>query len=110
MTKRRKIYNEEIELIMFLIEKANLKIEEFPITEDVEEYEGYVMGSISLGNPEIAPYAGDLIQAKYIDTDKVNVVITLTKDVNNQLLDLDFWKEDFSKLIQYPTPENLIFT
>ena len=57
------------------------------------------MGSISLGidnNPD--DYDGDLIQVEYTDSDGIVVVITLTKNNKNQLLDLDFWKEDFSEL------------
>ena len=109
MNPSRKIREEERNLIVFLLRKLNLKLKDFPINENVEEYEGGVMGSIGLGNPEISPYAGDLIQAKYVDIDEKEIVITLTKDTNNQLLDLDFWKVDFSKLSKYPVPENLIF-
>ncbi|CAH0994908.1 hypothetical protein EMA8858_01021 [Emticicia aquatica] len=109
MEHRRKIKEKEVNLIIFLLEKLGLKIEEYPINEDVEEYEGGKMGSISMGNPDISPYLGDLIQANYIDSDGTPVVITLTQDSNNQLLDLDFWKVDFSKLITYPIPENLTF-
>jgi hypothetical protein len=110
MSERRKIKENERNLIVFLLEKCELSLEYYPINEDVEEYEGGVMGSISMGNPAISPYNGDLIQAKYVDTDGIEVVITLTKDANNQLLDLDFWKVDFSKLITYPIPENLSFS
>jgi hypothetical protein len=109
MIERRKIKPDEINLIVFLLRKAGLDHREFAIDVDVEEYEGYVMGSIGLGDPESSPYKGDIIQAKYIDSDQKNVVITLTKDANNQLLDLDFWKEDFSKLITYPTPADIFF-
>ena len=78
-----------------------------PISELVEEYEGGKMGSISLGgNPDA--YAGDLIRVEYIDTDETPVVITLTHDDQNQLLDLDFWKIDFSKLLTYPSPDKII--
>ena len=66
------------------------------------------MGSISLGG-NVDAYAGDLVQAEYVDEDGTTVVITLTKDENGQLLDLDFWKTDFSKLLVYPTPDKLIF-
>ena len=109
MLERRKIRQNEKKLILFLLEKLNLSLIEYPINEDVEEYEGGVMGSIGMGYPDASPYAGDLIQANYVDSDGIAVVITLTKDANNQLLDLDFWKVDFSKLITYPTPENLSF-
>jgi hypothetical protein len=109
MQERRKIKPEEKALIEFLLSKVGLNSEEYPIADLVDEYEGYVMGSIGLGDPEVAPYAGDLIQAKYTDTDGKEVAITLTMDENGQLLDLDFWKVDFSKLITYPKPENLFF-
>ena len=107
MAQRRKIKTNEQKLILFLLKKAGLNHSEFPINSEVEEYEGYVMGSIGIGDPNLSPYDGDIIQVKYIDSDHINVVITLTKDANNQLLDLDFWKEDFSKLIKYPSPEDL---
>ena len=109
MSERRKIRDNEKNLILFLLEKLNLNSNDYPINEDIEEYEGGVMGSIGIGNPDVSPYAGDLIQANYIDSDGTEVVITLTQDANDQLLDLDFWKVDFSKLVTYPTPENLSF-
>jgi len=109
MNERRKIKEEEINLIVFLLNQVGLSVDEYPINAYVDEYEGYVMGSIGLGNPEVCPYAGDLIQAKYIDSDGKEVAITLTMDENGHLLDLDFWKVDFSKLLVYPKPENLFF-
>lgn len=109
MDKRRKIRENERILIIFLLEKLSLNTEQYPINEDVEEYEGGKMGSISMGNPDISTYKDDLIQAKYVDSDETEVVITLTQCAKNQLLDLDFWKVDFSKLITYPKPKDLIF-
>jgi len=110
MNDCRKIRDNERNLIIFLLEKLELNTKQYPINEDVEEYEDGKMGSISMGNPDISAYKDDLIQAKYKDTDKTEVVITLTQCTNNQLLDLDFWKVDFSKLITYPKPEDLTFT
>ena len=109
MEDRRKIREDERNLIAFLLGKLSLTTEQYPINEDVKEYEGGKMGSISMGNPDISPYKDDLIQAKYVDSDGTEVVITLTQCVNNQLLDLDFWKVDFSKLITYPKPKDLTF-
>ena len=108
MNQTRKIRENEIDLITFLLEKLNLNVSNFPINEDVFEYEGGKMGSISLNNNPDA-YAGDLIQVEYIDTDNVPVMITLTHDREEQLLDLDFWKTDFSKLLKYPTIEEVVF-
>ncbi len=109
MNKKRIIRQDEKELILFLLSKINSNIKNHPIGELVEEYEGGIMGSISMGNPEECPYLGDLIQARYTDIDGKEVVITLTEDANHQLLDLDFWKVDFSKLLKYPSPSELVF-
>jgi hypothetical protein len=108
MNNIRPIRQNEVELIHFLLAKLNLDPASFPISEMVDEYEGGKMGSISLGG-DVSGYDGDLIQVEYVDSDATPVVITLTKDTNNQLLDLDFWKTDFSKLLVYPTPDKLIF-
>ena len=110
MEERRKIRENEVNLIIYLLEKLGLNTEQYPIKEEGEEYEYGKMGSISMGNPNISPYKDDLIQAKYKDSDGTEVFITLTQCAKNQLLDLDFWKVDFSKLITYPKPEDLTFT
>ena len=109
MSNIRPIRQNEIDLIHFLLSKLNLDPQDYPISEQVDEYEGGKMGSISLGG-KVDAYDGDLIQAEYVDTDGTPVVITLTKDNQNHLLDLDFWKVDFSKLINYPRPDQLIFS
>jgi hypothetical protein len=106
MNQTRKIRQNETDLIVFLLEKLNLNAADYPINEEVFEYEGGKMGSISLNNNPDS-YAGDLIQVEYIDTDNTPVMITLTHDTEGQLLDLDFWKTDFSKLLKYPTIEGI---
>jgi hypothetical protein len=109
MNQTRKIREDERVLIEFMLEKIGLTTQDYPISENVYEYEGGKMGSISLGinnNPD--DYDGDLIQVQYIDTDGIAVIITLTRNNKNQLLDLDFWKEDFSKLLLYPIPNKVV--
>jgi hypothetical protein len=108
MSNIRPIREEELTLIHFLLEKLNLDPIDYPVNENVDEYEGGKMGSISLGG-DVNGYLGDLIQAEYVDIDDTPVVITLTQDNNGRLLDLDFWKVDFSKLLEYPVPDKLIF-
>jgi hypothetical protein len=106
MNPVRSIRAEEIVLIEFMLNQLGKRLSDFSINEQVEEYEQGKMGSISLGgNPEA--YAGDLLQVRYVDTDSIPVIISLTQDTEGKLLDLDFWKEDFSKLLLYPTPENV---
>ena len=107
MGEKRPIRQNEQDLIEFLLKQLNLDPEDYPIDEYVDEYEGGKMGSISLGG-DVDAYLEDLIQVEYIDSDETAVVITLTKDEKNHLLDLDFWKIDFSKLIDYPTPDRII--
>lgn len=108
MSQTRRIRENETALVAFLLQKLNLKLEDFSISEEVFEYEDGKMGSISLNNrPD--DYAGDLIQVQYIDSDDTPVVITLTHDHEGQLLDLDFWKTDFSKHLRYPTPADILF-
>jgi hypothetical protein len=108
MNQTRKIRQSERDLIVFLLEKLNLNLADYPINEEVFEYEGGKMGNISLNNNPDA-YAGDLIQVEYIDTDNTPVMITLTHDTEGQLLDLDFWKTDFSKLLKYPALSEIVF-
>ena len=75
MSQTRKIRQNERDLIVFLLEKLNLNVADYPINEEVFEYEGGKMGSISLNNNPDA-YAGDLIQVEYIDTNNTPVMIT----------------------------------
>jgi len=109
MNGTRNIREQERKLIIFLLKQLDLTTEDYPIAEEVWEYEGGIMGSISFCLSDTPDYDSDLIQVEYTDSDSIPVVITLTKDKNNKLLDLDFWKADFSKLITYPKPEDLLY-
>lgn len=108
MSQNRPIRQNEIELIQYLLQKLELNPANYPLPETVDEYEDGKMGSIGLGTGP-HEYAGDIIQVEYMDTDDTPVVITLTKDTDDKLLDLDFWKTDFSELIEYPTIDKIIF-
>ncbi|MBI3232700.1 MAG: hypothetical protein HYZ42_01425 [Bacteroidetes bacterium] len=108
MREKRPIKPEEVVLIQYMLFQKNLNPADYKIAEMVDEYEDGKMGSIGMGD-ETATYDGDIAQAEYKDSDGVDVVITLTHDTNNQILDLDFWKVDFSKLLVYPTPDDLVF-
>jgi len=109
MNTKRVLREEEKIIIQFLLSKIPTSDTEYSIADMVEEYEGSHMGSINLNNANADLYDKDLIQAEYTDADKIPVVLSLTVDKNNQLLDLDFWKSDFSRLIKYPKPEDLMF-
>jgi hypothetical protein len=99
----RPIKEEEITIIKHMLALSGLDYAQFKAPSMVDEYENGKMGSIGMGEPT-AEYAGDIIRVQFNDADTVQVVVSLTKDTNGQLLDLDFFKVDLSKLIQYPTP------
>lgn len=107
MNETREIRPEELNLVTFLLAQCGFTPDDFPVASIVSEYEGGIMGSINMEGSDPGLYAGDLIQAEYTDVDGIEVIITLTRDTNNRLLDLDFWKMNFSKLIRYPTPDKL---
>ncbi len=107
MSQIRKIREEEIVLAKHLLTLANKNPEDFSFPSDVDDYEGGVMGSINFTLGDSGDYAGDLVQVEYSDEDGVRVVITLTQNSKGELLDMDFWKENFSKLLKYPTTEKV---
>lgn len=104
MSQIRKIREEETVLAKHLVSLANKNPDDFVFPSDVDDYEGGVMGSINFTLGDSGDYAGDMIQVEYADEDGVRVLITLTQNSKGELLDMDFWKENFSKLLRYPKP------
>lgn len=103
----REIKEQEIVLVEHMLKMAGHTLKQFPPLKEVYEYEGGKMGSIHFVGSNPDAYLGDIMQIEFKDTDQVRVVVTLTVDTNQHLLDLDFWKEDFSKLVKYPGIENI---
>ncbi len=67
------------------------------------------MGSIAFVSSENPVMGRELISAGYLDSDDVLVSISINLDKQNDLFEVDFWKVDFSPLLRYPKPEDLIF-
>jgi len=107
MSQIRKIREEEIILAKHLLTLANKNPEEFTFPTEVDDYEGGVMGSINFTLGDSGDYAGDIVQVEYFDDDGIRVLITMTQNSKGELLDMDFWKENFSKLLLYPTPDKV---
>ncbi|MEP2024623.1 MAG: hypothetical protein ABJH98_10255 [Reichenbachiella sp.] len=107
MSQIRKIREEEIRLAKHLLGLANKNPEKYVFPSNVDDYEGGVMGSINFTLGDSGDYAGDIVQVEYTDEDGVRVLITLTHNSKGELLDMDFWKENFSKLLKYPTPDKV---
>jgi len=106
--KFRDIRQEEIVLLQHMLTMANLNPGDFPHSNRVFEYEGGKMGSINFDNDNTENYMGDVMAVEFKDEDGVRVVVTLTIDKAKKLLDMDFWKEDFSALKRYPTPDTVV--
>lgn len=103
--KIRPIRDEEIALAKHLLTLAGKDVSTFKFPTEVDDYEGGVMGSINFTLTDSSDYAGDLVQVEYYDIDEKRMLITLTQNKSGELLDMDFWKEDHSKLVRYPTAE-----
>ncbi len=56
------------------------------------------------------PFGKEIGRAEYIDSDDVLVSITINSDDDGDLLELDFWKIDFSPLLRYPNAEQVKIT
>ncbi|MGL1885401.1 MAG: hypothetical protein OCD76_02705 [Reichenbachiella sp.] len=110
MSNLRAIKPEEKAIINAMIQHAGLDERQAPISELVSEYGDPFMGSINLNNDRPDEYAGDLAKCEYVDEDGEKVVLILTFDKDAKLLDLDFWKSNFSPLVNYPNPETVVFS
>lgn len=65
------------------------------------------MGSIRFAGDERRIFGKALAEAQYTDDDGVLVSIAVNADKNGDLLEVDFWKVDFSPLKRYPMPSDL---
>jgi hypothetical protein len=99
---------EEIELIRGLLAKHPsgksllLRIE----MAKVRDLADGQMGSIEFDeNASHARHMSACIaEADYVDSDGVSVSIDLNVDQNGNLFEIDIWKVDFNRLLQYPSP------
>lgn len=107
MSTTRPIEAREKELITHLLTLGNAKNLIASIPEQVSPYNLSQPESINLSGTDAENYDGDIVTVEYFDTDKVRVIISITKDKESNLLDMDFWKEDFANLSQYPSPDDV---
>jgi len=70
----------------------------------VEDLSDGGMGSIRFEskNPGERRFGEDLCQKKFLDSDGVLILATLSLDNFGQLFELDLWKVDFSPILQFP--------
>ncbi len=104
MAALRAIREEEKIMVEAMLKHIGADDSQYAISGQVSEYGDPHMGSINFDNDRPDLYDGDLVQCEYTDEDGENVVLSLTKDAEGKLLDLDFWKSNFTPLVKYPTP------
>jgi hypothetical protein len=107
MSTTRPIEAQEKVLITHLLKLGGATELIDSIPEVVSPYNLQQPESINLSGTDAENYDGDIVTVEYFDTDKIRVIISLTKDKEGNILDLDFWKEDFVNLATYPSPDNV---
>lgn len=109
MATMRAIREEEVVMVKVMLKHIGVDESQYPIANQVSEYGDPFMGSINFDNDRPDLYDGDLVQCEFSDDDGENVVLSLTKDKEGRLLDLDFWKANFTPLVSYPTPDKVSY-
>jgi hypothetical protein len=105
----RPLREEERELIRSLLRGASAQaLEDTLPTSSVTDMQDGGMGSIRFVPPEPRSFGEALVEAEYVDSDGVLVSITINTDNKGDLLEVDFWKVDFSPLRRYPKPSDLV--
>ncbi len=107
MSTIRPIQQREKDLITHLLNLANAKNLADQIPKEVSPYNLQQPESINLSGTDAEDYDSDIITVEYFDTDRVRVIISLTKSKKGELLDMDFWKEDFANIADYPSPDKV---
>ena len=103
----RRIKNEELQLTRHLLGLVNDRRASESLPEFIEEMNDGGMGSIQFGDRSGRAFGRDIVQVKYIDSDNVPVLITLIDDNVGELFELEFWKVDNNRLINYPVPKQV---
>jgi hypothetical protein len=85
--------------------KYSAKISELRVTDDDDGG----MGSLTFVRDDGGrrKYGSTLSQKQFKDADGVLVIVSLDVDEDGDLLSMDFWKVDFSRLVRYPSAEIL---
>jgi hypothetical protein len=100
----RKLNEKEMVLIKHLLHIAKDDRVSIKLPELIEVMQDGEMGSIQFGSRNGRSFGKDIVQVKYVDQDSIPVFITLIEDNHGALFELEFWKVNFSKLIEFPSP------
>jgi hypothetical protein len=103
----RKPTTQEVALLDVLIKKSSV-----PISKNwkkdllVRPMDDGGMGSLQLfpnKKNRNRVFGSQVSEHQFIDLDGVEVIVSLNVDIEGDLMELDIWKTDFSKLIQIPS-------
>lgn len=111
LPRRRQLRDEEKFLLFAMLRNAPLSIIEQINNSTVEDMTDGNMGSVrftTLVNEEERLLGKTIAEASYVDIDNIQVLISINVDKRGGLFEIDFWKTDFSALISYPKPEQLL--
>ena len=98
----------ELELLRWML--APTPLSQAPLDNaTVREMEDGGMGGIEFlpQADEVTRQSIPVAEASFEDDDGVPVSIVVYGDEHGRLLELDFWKADFSRLRRYPSPQIL---
>ena len=108
LAEPRPLRQEEHDLISSILSRT--RVGQLPTARfdaPVKDMEDGGMGGIRFVRPDRRRFGTELVRVEYQDSDGVLVSITLNTDDYGDLLELDFWKVDFSPLKRYPRPEEI---
>jgi hypothetical protein len=95
-----------IPLLNFLLEQAHIKIDLSSLKLEVMDDGG--MGSHKfITNNKDSQFGKNVAQCEFIDSDGIHVSAALFLDQYGALYELDLFKSDFSKLLRWPSTEEL---
>jgi hypothetical protein len=107
----RKLSEDEFKLIHFLLSSvwSEEQIAQGLASVLVMDMKDGGMGSIRFVGAPGRKMGKVAVEARYTDSDKIPVLISINLDEEGRLFELDFWKVDFSPLKRYPkTTETVV--
>ncbi|MEO8582449.1 MAG: hypothetical protein ABI415_01560 [Flavitalea sp.] len=107
MPAKRKITEDEMRLLDFLIKKAKLKLPaNWKENLMVKSMDDAGMGSLVLYPKEIAKdereFGSAASEIEFKDEDRKDVIASLNLDEAGEIFELDIWKTTFDPLIRIP--------
>jgi hypothetical protein len=109
--KDRFLRGEEIELLCALLREHSSRKSLLANVEKakVRDLKDGQMGSVEFvgDSPDVRRMSRCVAEADYVDSDGVSVSIAVNIDQEGNLFEIDMWKVDFNRLIQYPASRTI---